>query len=175
MGSAIACNLCGADNREAVEFCETCGARLKRVCPACNAGLPLTAAFCGACGHDLARPGPQSDSTAFGKPESYTPSHIAKQILSARATLEGERKQVTVLFADIQGPTKLISQMDPEQARKALDRPIELMMDAVHRFEGTVNRVVGDGIMALFGAPPGARGSRGAGLLRRTRHAGCGS
>jgi len=151
--SAIACNLCGADNREAVEFCETCGARLKRVCPACNAGLPLTAAFCGACGHDLARPGPQSDSTAFGKPESYTPSHIAKQILSARATLEGERKQVTVLFADIQGSTKLISQMDPEQARKALDRPIELMMDAVHRFEGTVNRVVGDGIMALFGAP----------------------
>jgi len=113
----------------------------------------LTAAFCGACGHDLARPGPQSDSTAFGKPENYTPSHIAKQILSARATLEGERKQVTVLFADIQGSTKLISQMDPEQARKVLDRPIKLMMDAVHRFEGTVNRVVGDGIMALFGAP----------------------
>jgi class 3 adenylate cyclase len=123
------------------------------VCPACAADLPLTAAFCGACGHDLSQSAPQSSSTAFGKPESYTPSHIAKQILSARATLEGERKQVTVLFADIQGSTKLISQMDPEEARKVLDRPIEIMMDAVHRFEGTVNRVMGDGIMALFGAP----------------------
>jgi class 3 adenylate cyclase len=101
----------------------------------------------------LARHAPQSDSAAFGKPENYTPSHIARQILSARATLEGERKQVTVLFADIQGSTRLISQMDPEKARKVLDRPIEIMMDAVHRFEGTVNRVVGDGIMALFGAP----------------------
>ena len=153
MASTVACNLCGVDNREGVEFCETCGARLKRVCPACSADLPLTAAFCGSCGHDLARPAPQSDSPAFGKPEAYTPSHIARQILSTRAMLEGERKQVTVLFADIQGSTGLISQMDPEQARKVLDRPIEVMMNAVHRFEGTVNRVMGDGIMALFGAP----------------------
>lgn len=153
MDSTIECNLCGVDNRQGVEFCETCGARLKRVCPACAANLPLTAAFCGACGHDLAQRAPQLDSTAFGKPESYTPSHIARQILSARATLEGERKQVTVLFADIQGSTRLISQMDPEQAGKVLNRPIEMMMNAVHRFEGTVNRVLGDGIMALFGAP----------------------
>jgi hypothetical protein len=153
VGSAVVCNLCGADNREGVEFCETCGARFKHVCPVCVADLPLTAAFCGACGHNLAEPGPQRESTAFGKPKNYTPSHIAKQILDARATLEGERKQVTVLFADIQGSTQLISQLDPEQARKILDRPIEIMMDAVHRFEGTVNRVVGDGIMALFGAP----------------------
>jgi len=153
VGSTIECNLCGAENREGIVFCETCGARFERECPACAATLPLTAAFCGACGHDLARGAPQSGSAAFGKPESYTPSHIAKQILSARATLEGERKQVTVLFADIQGSTRLISQMDPEQASKVLERPIEIMMDAVHRFEGTVNRVVGDGIMALFGAP----------------------
>jgi class 3 adenylate cyclase len=96
---------------------------------------------------------PHSQSKGFGNPYSYTPSHITRQILSARDTLEGERKHVTVLFADIQGSTKLIERMDPEQASKILARPIQLMMDAVHRFEGTVNRVVGDGIMALFGAP----------------------
>jgi class 3 adenylate cyclase len=153
VGSTIECNLCGAENREGIMFCETCGARFERECSACAATVPLAAAFCGACGHDLRRRAPKADSGDFSRPESYTPSHIARQILSARATLEGERKQVTVLFADIQGSTRLISQMDPEQARKVLDRPIEIMMDAVHRFEGTVNRVVGDGIMALFGAP----------------------
>ncbi len=153
MGSIITCNRCGADNREGVGFCENCGSRFERGCPACAAAVPLAAAFCGACGHNLGDDAPQPRSAAFDKPEKFTPSHIARQILSARATLEGERKQVTVLFADIQGSTRLISQMDPEEARRVLDRPIEIMMDAVHRFEGTVNRVVGDGIMALFGAP----------------------
>jgi class 3 adenylate cyclase len=153
VGSTTACNRCGADNRESVDFCETCGAKIERECPACGVSLPVTAAFCGACGHSLAADVPQSQSSVFGSPDSYTPSHISKQILSARASLEGERKHVTVLFADIQGSTKLIQRMDPEQARKILAQPIQLMMDAVHRFEGTVNRVVGDGIMALFGAP----------------------
>jgi len=126
---------------------------MERDCPACGIAIPLAAFFCGSCGHSLADDVPQSQPKDFGNPYSYTPSHITRQILSARATLEGERKHVTVLFADIQGSTKLIERMDPEQARKILARPIQLMMDAVHRFEGTVNRVVGDGIMALFGAP----------------------
>src|SRR6266536_1197904 len=86
-------------------------------------------------------------------PLTYTPSHLAEKILTSRAALEGERKQVTVLFADLKRSMELIADRDPEEARKILDPVLELMMDAVHRYEGTVNQVMGDGIMALFGAP----------------------
>ncbi|MGH8069477.1 MAG: ATP-binding protein [Candidatus Entotheonellia bacterium] len=86
-------------------------------------------------------------------PLAYTPKHLAEKILTARASLEGERKQVTVFFADIKDSTRLIEGLDPEAAQQLLDPAIHLMMDAVHRFEGTVNQVLGDGIMALFGAP----------------------
>ena len=86
-------------------------------------------------------------------PLAYTPPHLTEKILTARAALEGERKQVTVLFADIKGSTELIAGLDPEAARRLLDPVLHLMMEAVHRYEGTVNQVLGDGIMALFGAP----------------------
>jgi len=86
-------------------------------------------------------------------PASYTPPHLAERILGSKAALEGERKQVTVLFADLKGSMELLADRDPEDARKILDPVLEHMMDAVHRFEGTVNQVMGDGIMALFGAP----------------------
>jgi class 3 adenylate cyclase len=86
-------------------------------------------------------------------PLAYTPSYLAEKILASRAALEGERKQVTVLFADLKGSTELIEGLDPEEARQLLDPALHVMMDAVHRYEGTVNQVLGDGIMALFGAP----------------------
>jgi class 3 adenylate cyclase/tetratricopeptide (TPR) repeat protein len=86
-------------------------------------------------------------------PESYTPKHLAEKILTSRAALEGERKQVTVLFADLKGSMELLADRDPEEARQILDPVLERMMEAVHRYEGTVNQVMGDGIMALFGAP----------------------
>ncbi len=86
-------------------------------------------------------------------PISYTPQHLAEKILTTRSALEGERKQVTVMFADIKDSTELIRDLDPEAAQQLLDPAIHIMMDAVHRFEGTVNQVLGDGIMALFGAP----------------------
>jgi class 3 adenylate cyclase len=89
----------------------------------------------------------------FTAPESYTPKHLAEKILTSKAALEGERKQVTVLFADLKGSMELLADRDPEEARKLLDPVLTLMMDAVHRYEGTVNQVMGDGIMALFGAP----------------------
>jgi class 3 adenylate cyclase/tetratricopeptide (TPR) repeat protein len=89
----------------------------------------------------------------FAAPESYTPRHLAEKILTSRAALEGERKQVTVLFADLKGSMELLGDRDPEEARKLLDPVLERMMEAVHRYEGTVNQVMGDGIMALFGAP----------------------
>jgi class 3 adenylate cyclase len=86
-------------------------------------------------------------------PQSYTPKHLAEKILTSKAALEGERKQVTVLFADLKGSMELLADRDPEEARKILDPVLERMMEAVHRYEGTVNQVMGDGIMALFGAP----------------------
>ena len=86
-------------------------------------------------------------------PLAYTPPYLTEKILTSRAALEGERKQVTVLFADIKGSTELIASLDPEAARRLLDPALHLMMEAVHRYEGTVNQVLGDGIMALFGAP----------------------
>ncbi len=89
----------------------------------------------------------------FDSPESYTPKHLAERILTSKAALEGERKQVTVLFADLKGSMELLADRDPEEARKILDPVLERMMEAVHRYEGTVNQVMGDGIMALFGAP----------------------
>jgi class 3 adenylate cyclase/tetratricopeptide (TPR) repeat protein len=86
-------------------------------------------------------------------PTRYTPVHLAQRILTSRSALEGERKQVTVLFADLKGSMELLADRDPEEARKLLDPVLERMMEAVHRYEGTVNQVMGDGIMALFGAP----------------------
>ena len=86
-------------------------------------------------------------------PLTYTPPYLAEKIFTSRAALEGERKQVTVLFADLKGSTELIEGLDPEEARRLLDPALHIMMDAVHRYEGTVNQVLGDGIMALFGAP----------------------
>src|SRR6266849_6888000 len=86
-------------------------------------------------------------------PLTYTPPYLAEKILTSRGALEGERKQVTVLFADLKGSTELIRDLAPEAAQRLLDQALHVMMDAVHRYEGTVNQVLGDGIMALFGAP----------------------
>ena len=98
-------------------------------------------------------PAPALVSTQERAPLAYTPAYLAEKILASRAALEGERKQVTVLFADLKGSTELIAGLDPEEARKLLDPALHVMIEAVHRFEGTVNQVLGDGIMALFGAP----------------------
>jgi class 3 adenylate cyclase len=89
----------------------------------------------------------------FASPEAYTPKYLAERIRTAKSALEGERKHVTVLFADLKGSLELIADRDPEDARRILDPVVAHMMEAVHRYEGTVNQVMGDGIMALFGAP----------------------
>src|SRR5207248_608702 len=86
-------------------------------------------------------------------PHAYTPVHLAERIVQSAASLRGERKHVTVLFADLKGSMELLADRDPEEARKLLDPVLERMIDAVHHYEGTVNQVMGDGIMALFGAP----------------------
>jgi class 3 adenylate cyclase/tetratricopeptide (TPR) repeat protein len=128
---------------------------LPSLCPSCGFANPEGFAFCGKCGARVTEaitPAPQG-SSAFGSPQSFTPKHLAEKILISKAALEGERKQVTVLFADLKGSMELLAERDPEEARKLLDPVLEHMMEAVHRYEGTVNQVMGDGIMALFGAP----------------------
>jgi class 3 adenylate cyclase/predicted ATPase len=132
-----------------MRFCGQCGAALEAACPSCGATNPPGHKFCGHCGAGLGE-GPQS---RFRSPEAYTPKHLADRILTSKSALEGERKQVTVLFADLKGSMELLADRDPEEARTILDPVLTHMMDAVHRYEGTVNQVMGDGIMALFGAP----------------------
>src|SRR5215471_14687981 len=104
-------------------------------------------------GDVLAPPPPAAAPAQSRAPLAYTTPHLAEKILAGRPTLEGERKQVTVFFADLKDSTRLIEGLDPEAAQQLLDPALHLMMDAVHRYEGTVNQVLGDGIMALFGAP----------------------
>jgi len=125
---------------------------MELACAQCGQVNPSGSRFCNGCGAKLGDPAPTPQGR-FASPESYTPKHLAEKILTSKAALEGERKQVTVLFADLKGSMELLADRDPEEARKLLDPVLEYMMEAVHRYEGTVNQVMGDGIMALFGAP----------------------
>jgi class 3 adenylate cyclase/tetratricopeptide (TPR) repeat protein len=143
------CPRCQHDNPQGARFCEECAAPLARTCSNCGTALSASAKFCHACAHPVAA----GAGTLSRSPDSYTPRHLAEKILTSKAALEGERKQVTVLFADLKGSMELLSDRDPEDVRKLLDPVLERMMEAVHRYEGTVNQVMGDGIMALFGAP----------------------
>ena len=146
------CPQCRHENSPQAKFCEECAAPLARRCSQCGGDLAPTAKFCPECAHP-AGVQPTQAASQFGSAQSYTPKHLAEKILTSKAALEGERKQVTVLFADLKGSMELLADRDPEEARKLLDPVLEHMMEAVHRFEGTVNQVMGDGIMALFGAP----------------------
>ena len=116
-------------------------------CPGCGQENPGGARFCNGCGNRL------DGAAAKASPQAYTPQHLAEKILTSGVALVGERKQVTVLFADIKGSMELLANRDPEEARRLLDAVLEHMLEAVHRYEGLVNQVMGDGIMALFGAP----------------------
>ena len=146
----MTCPRCKQENPPQAKFCLECATPLAPRCANCGTQLPAGAKFCFECAHPV---GSASTTPRFGAPESYTPKHLAERIINSKAALEGERKQVTVLFADLKGSMELLADRDPEDARKILDPVLEHMMEAVHRYEGTVNQVMGDGIMALFGAP----------------------
>ncbi|MFN8634873.1 MAG: adenylate/guanylate cyclase domain-containing protein [Chloroflexota bacterium] len=149
------CTACGTENPPHARFCLECGTPLARRCSSCGTALPDTARFCLECGHPVATavPTPLPAPTAPPTPQTYTPRHLAEKILAGRDALQGERKQVTVLFADVVGSTELIGDRDPEDAQRLLDGVVQCMMAAVHRYEGTVSRLMGDGLMAMFGAP----------------------
>ena len=145
------CAHCQRDNRIGANFCEQCGTPFPRACANCGGELSATAQFCAACGQRVAHSESAQDQP--GAPKSYTPKHLADKILGSRTALEGERKQVTVLFVDIVGSTSRSERLDPEEVHALMGRAIELMVEEVHRYEGTVNQFLGDGVMALFGAP----------------------
>jgi class 3 adenylate cyclase len=147
------CPRCQHENEAGAKFCQECAAPLARACARCGRQLPPAAKFCPECAHPTGISSAAPPAQRFDSPESYTPKHLADKILTSKSALEGERKQVTVLFADLKGSMELLADRDPEEARQLLDPVLEHMMAAVHRYEGTVNQVMGDGIMALFGAP----------------------
>jgi class 3 adenylate cyclase len=146
------CPRCRTENREGRRFCGECGLSFASTCHSCGFLNEGSEKFCGGCGRSLTTASSPVEPR-FSSPQTYTPKHLAEKILTSKSALEGERKQVTVLFADLKGSMELLADRDPEEARKILDPVLERMMEAVHRYEGTVNQVMGDGIMALFGAP----------------------
>src|SRR5438309_9379440 len=151
----MTCAQCRRDNEADATFCTNCGARLESLCPNCQTPNVTAARFCKRCGQALTGSAPAAPPkpAEFAAPRSYTPKHLAEKILVSRSALEGERKQVTVLFVDVSGFTSLSERLDPEDVHRLMTRAFESMLAEVHRYEGTVNQFLGDGIMALFGAP----------------------
>src|SRR5215510_13642 len=145
------CPQCSHENPDGVKFCGACGTRFASPCPSCGTGNPPANQFCHQCGQALAPP--PTPATRFASPQSYTPPHLAEKILTSRTALAGERKQVTILFADVSGFTSISERLDPEEVHQLMNRAFELILGEVHRYEGTINQFLGDGVMALFGAP----------------------
>src|SRR5438094_1881279 len=133
------CPQCHHENQPQAKYCEECAAPLARTCANCGTQLSATAKFCPECAQPAT--GGAVTQPRFASPKIYTPKHLVEKILTSKSALEGERKQVTVLFADMKGSMELLADRDPEQARKLLDPVIEHMMEAVHRYEGTVSNL----------------------------------
>ena len=152
------CPKCQFENREGVKFCEECGAKFELECPACKANIPLGRKFCGECGYNFTISSePLSKDLSFDekliKIQKYLPKGLTEKILSQRDRIEGERKQVTVMFCDMERFTPLSEMLGIEEAYSVMDQVYEILIHKVHDYEGTVNEMTGDGVLALFGAP----------------------
>jgi class 3 adenylate cyclase/predicted ATPase len=146
------CPKCQFENREGARFCGECGHEFEVTCPGCETHNRAENKFCDACGYDLRKP-EQVPPIDFAKPQSYTPKFLADKILTTRGSIEGERKLVTVLFADVADFTSMAEKLDPEEVHQIMDGCFRILMDEIHKYEGTINQFTGDGVMALFGAP----------------------
>ena len=146
------CPKCLFENPEEAKFCIECAAPMEFHCPNCGAITPATGKFCMDCAHEL-KASVAASPVDYAKPQSYTPKFLADKILTIRSSIEGERKLVTVLFADVANYTAMAEKLDPETVHQTMDGCFNILMHEVHRYEGTINQFTGDGIMALFGAP----------------------
>ena len=152
------CPKCQSDNETGAKFCNECGTKLEIACPECGKANRPGSKFCNECGHNLTLPSePLPKGLSFDekldKIQRYLPKGLTEKILSQRDKIEGERKQVTVMFCDMEGFTHLSERLGPEEAYSIMDQVYEILIHKVHNYEGTVNEMTGDGIMALFGAP----------------------
>jgi class 3 adenylate cyclase len=152
------CPDCNTENPETKKFCRKCGAKLLLACTQCGAEILADDLFCGECGHNLAHASESSHrdlsfDEKLEKIQRYLPKGLTEKILSQRDRIEGERKQVTVMFCDMEGFTELSEKLGPEEAYSIMDQVYEILIHKVHDFGGTVNEMTGDGIVALFGAP----------------------
>ncbi len=146
------CLKCNTDNPEARKFCRECGEKLLLTCPKCDSENLPGDKFCGECGHNLKKI-EETQPVDYSEPHSYTPKFLADKILATRSSIEGERKLVTVLFADVADYTSMSEKLDPEEVHQIMDGCFKILMEKIHKFEGTINQCTGDGVMALFGAP----------------------
>ena len=146
------CRKCATKNPEGMKFCGGCGTKLEKVCPHCNFSNPPQFRFCGECGTALEKP-KEAPPINYLEPKSYTPKFLADKILTTRSSIEGERKLVTVLFADVANYTSMSEKLDPEEVHQIMDGCFRILMDEIHKYEGTINQFTGDGVMAIFGAP----------------------
>src|SRR4051794_34240905 len=145
------CPVCHADRAAEAKYCKECGAALVHACPRCGYEVSPQARYCAECGHHLATA--PAGMAPQASPQQYTPKHLADKILTSRSALQGELRQVTVLFCDITNSTPMAERLGPERMHALLDRFFELALGEIHRYEGTVNQFLGDGFMAIFGAP----------------------
>ncbi len=146
------CPKCQTENPENKKFCRKCGAMLSLTCPKCGSGILPDDYFCGDCAYDL-REAKEAPPVDYSEPQSYTPKFLADKILTTRSSIEGERKLVTVLFADVANYTSIAEKLDPEEIHQIMDGCFKILMDEIHKYEGTINQFTGDGVMSLFGAP----------------------
>ena len=153
------CPKCEFENREGVKFCEECGAKLELICPGCGSKIPLDRKFCGECGHDLKklRGASHTDDPAA---RSHTPKSSADAVSAISREMEGERKQVTALFSDISGYTAISGNLDPEEIKAITSRIFGGISGIVGRYDGFIEKFIGDAVMALFGAPKALKMTR---------------
>jgi len=146
------CPKCQTENKPEARFCKKCRNTLELRCPSCSAACDPESAFCDRCGHSLTEQEapPPID---YSQPLSYTPKHLADKILAVRPSVEGERKQVTVLFADVKDFTSISEKLDPEDVHKLISECLVFLTEEIHHYEGAIAQFLGDGVMALFGAP----------------------
>lgn len=146
------CPKCQLKNRDGAKFCGQCGYKFEITCPECAFKNQTRNKFCDECGHEL-RKIKEIPPVNYSEPQSYTPKFLADKILTTRSSIEGERKLVTVFFADVANYTAMSEKLDPEEVHQIMDGCFRILMDEIHKYEGTINQFTGDGVMALFGAP----------------------